>query len=137
MIMVCDSRKNKFNNKGSLLMEALLSVVILSVSITFIIQSMVNSLRVMNYGADYTQALILAENKMFDYVSKEGLSSGFYEEDEIESFQKKFSYKIETKDLQDERDDNTNDLSMSILWSNRGKERSLVLQTYAFKLQEE
>ena len=58
------------NAKGSLLLEALLSVVILSVSLTLIIQSMTASLRASVYGADYTLGTLILENKMFGLMTK-------------------------------------------------------------------
>ncbi len=51
-------------DQGSILIEALLSTVILSVSITIIIHSMISSLRAEKYAADYSLALILTDNKV-------------------------------------------------------------------------
>ena len=50
------------NQKGSLLLEALVSVVVLSVSISLIIQSMTAGLRASVFTQDASLALIEAEN---------------------------------------------------------------------------
>ena len=51
-----------------MLLEVLLSVVILAVSLTLIIQSMTTSAKAMISGTGFTQAILLAENKMFEFA---------------------------------------------------------------------
>ena len=66
---------SKKNRRGSILLEALLSVVILSVSMTVIIQSMTSSLRAMEYSANYTMAIVLLENKIIDLILQNSVES--------------------------------------------------------------
>lgn len=56
--------KLKTKERGSMLLEALLSTIILSASITIIIYSMISSLRASKYTADHSVALILTDNKI-------------------------------------------------------------------------
>ena len=59
--MFLNNRTRVFSpdQRGSLLIEVLAYVVILSTALTFIIQSMTASLRAIQYGAGYTTAIIL------------------------------------------------------------------------------
>ena len=60
----------KLQKRGSFLVEVLLTVVILSVSLTIIIQSLVSSLRAISYSANYSSAILSAENKMFELLQQ-------------------------------------------------------------------
>jgi len=52
------------NNRGFLLMEVLLVVVIIAVGLTTVISSLSMSLRGIAYVRDYTQAVLLLDNKI-------------------------------------------------------------------------
>ena len=52
------------NNKGSVLLESLVAVVIMSVSLTVIIQAMANNLRFAQVHQGYSKALFLLEDRL-------------------------------------------------------------------------
>ena len=54
----------KINQKGSLLLESLLSIVIVSVSLVVITQSLLSSLRAIKKSSAYLVAMTAMENKM-------------------------------------------------------------------------
>ena len=60
--------KSSSSTRGSLLLEALLVIVILSVGLTFIIQSLSSSLRALAYSKNYDQAAFLIDNKFSEIL---------------------------------------------------------------------
>lgn len=115
--------------KGSLLLEALLAVVILSVSITLIIQSMIASLHAGAVSADYSQAMILLENKMAESLQKPSIESGLVQEGRFEAPFGKFGYALESESLEDQP--NLNKVHLEVIWKNKEITKSLALETYA------
>lgn len=123
-------KKNKYLNvRGSLLLEALLAVVILSVSFTFIIQSLMASLRANIYSGEYIQASLYLENKLNTILQK-----GFIESNKNETggLDKKgrFSYRIQTEIF--EQDEDLNLVQLSAEWQHGSKKNKFVLETLLF-----
>ena len=73
-------RQNSRDIRGSLLIEVLLSVVILSVSLTLMIRSMTASLRAVQYAASYAQGLMVSEDWMTELARKGFIEAGSREE---------------------------------------------------------
>jgi len=111
--------------KGSVLLEALLSVIILSVCVTMIIQSMFVSIRALDYSSDYTMALIFADNKM-NYLRYQ--KSNKHEQIGLNKFDKKYNYLVETKKLG--RFDTIDIVTMNLSWSSGKKVNRVLFQTY-------
>lgn len=122
----------KQKRKGSLLLEALLTVVILSVSITLIIQSMTSSLRASVYSADYTKAALLMENKMFELLQDGFIESGRRVEGSFDKPFEKFRYLVTTKAESRESLSKINNVDMEITWNTGSKENRISLQTLLF-----
>lgn len=88
-------RKKCFQNKlGSLLIEALLVIVILSVGLTFIIQSLSSSLRALSFSKNYAQAAFLTDNKLSEILLNKTISSGFQDSGDFNGSFKEYHYKI-------------------------------------------
>ncbi len=117
-------------NKGSLLLEALLSVVILSTCITLIIQSLTSSLRALTYSHDYAQALILAENKMQEFLLKGMVPAGLSESGEFPEPYEKYAYAMKTEALMAESQEGLNDLTLTIFWNSGRRKNAVTLETY-------
>ena len=118
------------NRKGSLLVEVLLSVVILSVSITVIIQAMTVSLRSMVYSADYTTAMIVLENKMVSVIDKPLADENAAQALNLEP-PSSWRYSI---DLHPAADRNSSsqleEVNSKVEWDKKGKHHKLSLATY-------
>ena len=118
------------NRKGSLLVEVLLSVVILSVSITVIIQAMTVSLRSMVYSADYTTAMIVLENKMVSVIDKPLGDENAAQALNLEP-PSSWRYSI---DLHPATDHNSSsqleEVNSKVEWDKKGKHHQLSLATY-------
>ena len=126
---------SKLNRKGSLLVEALLAISILSIGLTLIIQSFLSSVRATVYAADYSLATILLENKMSDLIEKGFIGDSIDEEGFLEGPNEKFRYHLETHNMETQGGSaNLNQVKLSILWSSGRKTNSILLTTYLFNL---
>ena len=141
MIFDWNKLKEKNNRKGSILLEALLSVVILSVSITLIIQSMTSSYRATVYNADYTTAFLLIENKLFEVIQKGYLEAGLREEKNFLSPYEKYKYLLSVNPYQssfantgeDPADQNhLNRIDLKLSWSSGKRKNNILLKTLLF-----
>ena len=122
--------KSRGKQQGSILLEALLSTVILSVSITIIIHSMVASLRAAKYTADYSVALILADNKINNLRVKKNIESGNREEKFFGEHDKKFRYLLQTRQFDDEYVRDLNEVNVDVSWKNGAKKNKMLFSTY-------
>ena len=102
--------------KGSLLIEALLSLVILSVTVTVIIQSMTSNLRAIVFANDYTPAIILLDNKLSDLLQKGFVKAGSLEERKFPSPYSDFSYQQKAVPLSSEDEKGINRVTFSVKW---------------------
>ena len=91
---------NHYNQRGSLLLEALMVVVILSVGLTFIIQSLSSSLKALNYASQYTQGAFLMDAKLSEILLKKTVPANFQESGSMPAPFEKFRYQITTKPAQ-------------------------------------
>lgn len=126
------TRNNKRFRKGSLLIEALLSVVVLSVGITMIIQAMTSSLRAATYSTEYTKALILLENKMFELIQKGIIQTGKNEKESFPAPYEKYESNLITKKASAENASELNEVLLEILWRSGRKNNRIQLTTYLF-----
>ena len=119
------------NENGSLLVEALLSVVILSVSITLIIQSMASSLRATVYNGEYTNALFLMENKLFDIVRKEKLDARMIGERQFDAPFEKYQYSLTTEPVTETEDSHISNINVGISWQTGRRDNHIEVDTFA------
>ena len=121
-------------NKGILLMEALLAVVILSVGIVAIIQSLLSSLRSVVFHGNYTQAALLTDNKMFDLLEKRGVNDSTAESDHFPAPFDNFDYQVEA--VPEEQNPAIEQVSVNISWGSK-KGKNFKATTYLFAAMEE
>ena len=124
---------SKSNDRGTLLLEVLLVIVILSVGLTLIIQSMVASLRAVVYSADYSMAMILAEDKMFDLLKTRSVDANFQEEGDFSKPSERFHYQIKAepvKSVDKEATGQLNEVTLEVSWLSGGNRKSMSLVTY-------
>ena len=121
--------------RGSLLVEALLSVVILSTALTLMIQSMTASLRAIQYGAGYTTALILLDNQMCELLRKGAIASGLRETKELTGaagFSTVYRYSMQTESLDDAAGKGVNQVDATVAWRSGKKDNAIGLTTLLF-----
>ncbi len=123
----------KLNHRGSFLIEVLLCVTILSISLTFIVQSMAASLRANVYSSEYMLALNIADNKMFELFKQQSIASGLQKEEKVQVGDKEFGYSLETEALTGTGFDDLNQATVAIEWQRTGKTNRIQLVTYLFQ----
>lgn len=94
------SLKNKINrNNGFMLLEVILSVLIVSVGVVFVITSFITSLKAFKLSKIYVDAVYLIEQKLWEYEEKgeieDGRNSGRFDD------YKGAEWEIDAKELED------------------------------------
>jgi len=118
------------NHKGSILLETLLSIMILSVSVTLIIQSLMSSLRASAYSAHYTVAAALLESRMTELLISDPPEDVFAKEEEISFPHDQFRYELTVNDLDADEFESIKDVRISVLWKSGKKNNRLTLNSY-------
>ena len=126
--------KNCFHksSKGSLLIEALLAVVILSTSVTLIIQSMTASLRASDASKSYSLALILLENNIFDLMQHGFVDSNFRKEGNFHEPYEQYKYELETVPYDGVEGNHINKVNLKVSWVSGRRNNVVAVQTYLF-----
>ncbi len=109
-----------------MLLEALLAVLILAVGLTIVVRSLGNSLGTLRLSGDYTRAMLLLEEKMWELEANSsinpGSSSGTFSEEDG-----KFRWQITASP--------TNRLGLcetkvTVTWNQKGRPRDVSVVTY-------
>ena len=132
------SHSTKDNPAGSVLMEAILSVAILSVSLTLILQSLTTAMRSTVYCLQFTQAIFLAEDKMFEILRKRFIKTNLSEEGSFPDPYDNYQYHLETNKahLEDWADE-INQIDLHLSWTSGKRKNTLPVVTYLFNLTDE
>ena len=115
------------------MLEALLSVVILSVSLVVIIQSMTSSLRASVYSLDYTLSLVLLENKLFELFKAGFIETALSQESSLNLADKTYQCSLATSSLDDEFVKDLIKVNLSLSWESGRKKSVIKTETYLFK----
>lgn len=131
--------KKVLSSRGSLLLEALLSVIILSVSITVILRGMTSSLRAAQFVSTYTQAMMLMDNTMMSVFKKGSTEALAVKEGDYEQPFDEFHYSIETGNYDDQALQDAqsvpdlDELALTVSWGDRNLKKKVSLSTLLFK----
>ena len=124
-------RKSK---RGSLLLEALVVIVILSAGLTVIIQSLLSCLHAVAYGADFSRAAFLADNKMFNVLVVKNSDTGLSEEGTFSSPFEGYRYEIQEDAKKKEDGETVEDplrkVRLTISWPSGRGDRDILVETY-------
>jgi len=114
---------------GFVLMEVLVSVAILSVGITVLLQSIISSLDANRLTQEYTRAIFLAESKMWDlehqYAFKEDMDTGDSYGDFDPPFHD-FGWRTEIEAMDEEVEYS---LRVKVTWVHRSIEQEYALES--------
>jgi Tfp pilus assembly protein PilV len=128
---------SKRSAQGSLLIEALLTAAIMTMSLALIVQSLMSSYRGLVYSSGYTIASILTENKLFEIFSRSSKEPTVTEAGSFEEPFRGYSYDLEIQDLSgDEAFKSLQNVDLDVSWLTHGKRRGISIQTYHLKEEE-
>ena len=126
-------RKIKKQNKGSLLIEAILAVVILGTSLTVIIQSLSSAVRANVVTFEYLTATTLLENKMFGLIKDGFIKRNIKEEQPFMEPFEKYRGLIETKEAASvPKPSQLNEVNLNVSWDSGRRTNVLSVITYLF-----
>ncbi len=94
-----------FHKRGTVLLEALVAVVILSIGLSLIIQSMVQNLKIGRQSILFSQAVFLADDRMFDL-----LRARYAQDIEMPAQGRDGLFAVQIKNGKDRQDDRLNHL---------------------------
>ena len=120
-------------NKGFLLVEVLVTVVILSVSLTFITRSLMTGLNSLEIIKQYTTGYSLLEQKLWDIEGKYFIDAGLKIEEDFPEPYQNFKYSLETENMKDDGEKGLlNKVSLSVNWPTKNNRREISIVTYLF-----
>jgi hypothetical protein len=112
-----------------MLIETLLAVVILAVGLTLVVRSFGSSVSALGTSADYTKAMGLLEERLWELEVKGSIAPGvltgeFSEEDG------KFRWQVDASEL---KDLDLCETQVTVSWERRGKTQTVSIVTYLKK----
>ena len=122
-------RKNRINvisDRGFLLVEVLITVAVLAFSLVYISGAFTNCLRVMTQIFNYTIAVNLAEEKIFQLQSEPGQEPALNAEG-IFGDEPNFNFKLEARKLEDLE---LSELYLRVNWKEGRRAGSFDISTY-------
>ena len=118
------------DNKGFVLVEVLITVVILSVGLTFITRSMMMSLKALDITEQYTQGYLLLEQKMWEFEQKGFIESDLDVEESFNQPNEEFRYRLVTESVADDESGLLNQVTLSVNWPVKKEKREISLTTF-------
>ena len=125
------------NRKGFVLIEALLGIIILSVSVSLILQAMATSFKASVYSSGYTTALMLLENKASHLILQKFIQTGLKENQSFDYPFQHYQYTLETMPYSGDEQNKINMVRLSVGWSSTQKHKQVNLETFLFNLPDE
>ena len=115
-----------------LLLEAIFAIVILVVSLSVIIESLVSGLRATVFTADYSKALVLADNAMSQIMRKRIVDAAFASEGNFPSPNDQFHYQVTTEKMlsPDAAEGGLNEVQLVVSWKSGQKEQNIRVTTW-------
>ncbi|MFH1854074.1 MAG: prepilin-type N-terminal cleavage/methylation domain-containing protein [Candidatus Omnitrophota bacterium] len=118
----------KGSNKGFLLLEAMVSIAILSIGLVVILSSFTRSIRAKELSEDYFKAGLLLEEKIFELSTapdiEEGVSEGVFSD-----FGNRFSWSLIVARLEGE---GLKEISLEVSWAKGNKIQYIPMVTYIY-----
>ena len=128
------------NSYGMLLLEAIFAVVIMIVTLSIIIESLVSGLRASVLAADYSKALIMADNVMAEVLAKQGVDPSFPAEADFPEPNQQYHYELKTDTIlaEENTESNLTQAHLTVSWNSGRKKHDVSLVTWFHdKLQDE
>ena len=124
---MCSFGNKRRLNEASVLIEVLASVMIISVSLTIIMQSFIGQYRSATLHQEHTKALILLQDKLSQWYAGIPIPSQTSAKEYCERPYEKYFYNSTFTPLHDSQIQNLSRLTLSINWPSGKKDR--IIQT--------
>jgi Tfp pilus assembly protein PilV len=124
-------RKICLSPRGSFLIEALLSVVILSTSLAVIIQSLASTAKNRVEASRYTTAVVLADNYLTDQLLKRFVQEEMRQEGRFEAPHQQYRYTLDTQSSVFFMD-GIAQVNLTVSWPVKNKEKKIRASTILF-----
>lgn len=123
------------NKKGFLILEILVSVVIITVGLIYIIRSFSVSTRAIGTSRDYIKAISLLEEKLWELEEAGGIVKG--DDQNYFGDDRKFEWVL-SAELEDTEEEELpiNRSSLQVLWKERDKKQKISVITYLWDIEE-
>ena len=119
------------SNRGMLLLEAILAIVILVVSISVIIESLVSGLRATMFTTDYSKAILLADNVMVEVMRQRSAKPSLPSDDDFSAPNEEYHYQLKMdKARSDESGEKLHEARLVVSWKSGSKEREIPFVTW-------
>ena len=109
-----------------MLLETLLAILILAVGLTVVLRSFGSSLNALGTSADYTKALLLVEERLWDLEAKGSIVPGTFT-GEFSEEDGGFRWEVKASELTEMRLCET---QVTVSWKRRGRPRAVSIVTY-------
>ena len=121
------------SSKASILLEVLFAIVILSISVTLIIQSMSSSLKAIVYNSQYMKALLFSENAIVNVLQQKDASTISdnnikYDQNVFEGYE----YKVAANAADSKGTTDLKNILITTTWGLEHKQKRFLLETYFF-----
>ncbi len=123
------------SQKGALLLEVLIVIVILSVGLTFIVQSLSVSLRALNYSRNYSQAAFLIDQKFSELLLNKTIEDNVHDSGQFETPFNEYKYTLSSnaKTWPDEHSaSDVNQVDLSLSWNSGKNKQSIDTSLFLF-----
>jgi hypothetical protein len=122
---------------GVLLLEALLVLVVLSMTLTLMVQAMSSSLRATQQNADYADAILLMDNKMFAILTEGKPLDMYTGQDNLDEPYDRYSFQLQHQvdvplDSSQGSSEKLHAMNLDLKWTTGKKTNHLRMTTYLF-----
>ncbi len=115
-----------FSQRGFLLLETLLAILVLAVGLTLVLRSFGSSLDALGTSADYTKALLLLEERLWELETKGSIVPGTFA-GEFSEEDGDFRWEVKASELAEMELCET---QVTVSWEQRGRPRDVSIVTY-------
>ena len=122
---------SRSDKNGSVLLEALLSVVIMAVGLTAVMQSLTTSYKAALINKDYLQAIMLVENHLALVISGKDPEAVFNKHDDPEA-DERFEYEQTEKPEAFSTDKSLREIDLNVSWTTGHQKNQLLVTTLLF-----
>lgn len=121
--------RKKSDPRGFTLIEVLVALTIIAFSVVYLVQLSSSNLRMISTSGDYTDALVRAEAKMREIVSRDSLEEKTWREETDQGHQVDVSVSEELKERSENLPIKLLKIEMNFSWQDALKKKTLTLKT--------